>query len=161
MSWPPNAEGVRWLLREVWPLVRAEVPDARMLVVGGSPPADVEGPGVEVPGRVPELAPWFARASVVVIPILSGAGIRLKVLDALASGKAIVSTTMGAEGAVVEDGEHLVLADDPAAFARAVVALLRDPARAASLGAAARRLAEERYDWRVLGDRFAQLVASL
>jgi glycosyltransferase involved in cell wall biosynthesis len=166
MSWPPNAEGLRWLLREVWPKVRDSVPDARLLAVGGGPPEDVRrlaagDDRVELPGRVPELEPWFERASVVVIPILSGAGIRLKVLDALASGRAIVSTTMGAEGAVVEDGEHLVLADDPARFAEAVVALLRDRERAARLGTAARRLAEERYDWRVLGDRFAALLSGL
>jgi glycosyltransferase involved in cell wall biosynthesis len=166
MSWPPNAEGLRWLLREVWPRVRDAVPDARLLAVGGRAPEDVRrlaaaDDRVELPGRVPELEPWFERASVVVIPILSGAGIRLKVLDALASGRAIVSTTMGAEGAVVRDGEHLVLADDPQAFADATIALLRDRERAAALGANARRLAEERYDWRVLGDRFAALLAAL
>jgi glycosyltransferase involved in cell wall biosynthesis len=163
MSWPPNAEGLRWLLREVWPRVRDAVPDARLLAVGGGPPEDVKrlaaaDDRVELPGRVPELEPWFERASVVVIPILSGAGIRLKVLDALASGRAIVSTTMGAEGAVVEDGVHLVLADDAASFADAVVAKLRDPG---DMGARARRLAEERYDWRVLGDRLEALLRGL
>jgi glycosyltransferase involved in cell wall biosynthesis len=163
MSWPPNAEGLRWLLREVWPRVRDAVPDARLLAVGGGPPEDVQrlaaaDDRVELPGRVPELEPWFERASVVVIPILSGAGIRLKVLDALASGRAIVSTTMGAEGAVVADGEHLVIADGARAFADATIALLRDPG---DMGAKARRLAEERYDWRVLGDRFEALLATL
>lgn len=163
MSWPPNAEGLRWLLREVWPRVREAVPDARLLAVGGGPPEDVRrlaaaDDRVELPGRVPELEPWFERASVVVIPILSGAGIRLKVLDALASGRAIVSTTMGAEGAVVEDGTHLVLADDAASFADAVIEKLRDPG---DMGARARALAEERYDWRVLGDRFEALLREL
>ncbi|HEX2084900.1 MAG TPA: glycosyltransferase family 4 protein, partial [Solirubrobacteraceae bacterium] len=150
----------------VWPRVREEVPDARLLAVGGGPPEDVRrlaaaDERVELPGRVPELEPWFERASVVVVPILSGAGIRLKVLDALASGRAIVSTTMGAEGAVVEDGTHVVLADDAASFAEAVVARLRDPAGSRAMGERARRLAEERYDWRVLGDRFAALLATL
>jgi polysaccharide biosynthesis protein PslH len=166
MSWPPNAEGLRWLLREVWPRVRDEVPDARLLAVGGGPPEDVQrlaaaDDRVELPGRVPELEPWFERASVVVIPILSGAGIRLKVLDALASGRAIVSTTMGAEGAVVEDGSHLVLADDADAFARAVVERLRDREGSRAMGERARALAEERYDWRVLGDRFEALLHTL
>lgn len=161
MRWPPNAEAARWLLREVWPRVRERVPGARVLVVGADPPPDVlalAGERVEVPGRVAELEPWFERAAVVVIPILSGAGIRLKVLDALASGRAVVSTTMGAEGARVTDGEHLVIADDPEAFAGAVVRLLEDPAERRRLGAAARRLAEERYDWRALGDRFEALA---
>jgi glycosyltransferase involved in cell wall biosynthesis len=164
MRWPPNAEAVRWLLREVWPRVRDRVPSARVLAVGADPPPDVlalAGERVEVPGRVPELEPWFERASIVVIPILSGAGIRLKVLDALASGRAVVSTTMGAEGAQVTDGEHLVIADDPREFADAVVRLLEDPGERRRLGAAARRLAEERYDWRALGDRFEALVSEL
>lgn len=161
MRWPPNAEGLRWLLREVWPRVRAEVSEARLLVVGADPPDDARAMAderVRMAGRVPELGPWFEDAAVVVIPILSGAGIRLKVLDALASGRAIVSTTMGAQGAQVRDGEHLVLADGPERFAGAVVRLLRDSAERRRLGAAARRLAEERYDWRALGDRFEALL---
>ena len=166
MPWPPNAEGARWMLREVWPRLREQVPDARLLLVGSGPPADVQALAgaddrVELPGRVPELGPWFDRATLVVIPILSGAGIRFKVLDALASRRAIVSTTMGADGALVRDGEHLVLADDPAAFAAACARLLGDPAERARLGANARRLAEERYDWRVLGDRYEALLRDL
>jgi polysaccharide biosynthesis protein PslH len=166
MSWPPNAEGLRWLLREVWPRVREEVPEARLLAVGGGPPEDVRrlaaaDDRIELPGRVPELEPWFERASVVVVPILSGAGIRLKVLDALASGRAIVSTTMGAEGAVVEDGAHVILADDAGSFATAVVERLRDRDGSRAMGERARALAEERYDWRVLGDRFEALLREL
>ena len=166
MSWPPNAEGLRWLLREVWPSVRDAVPEARLLAVGAAPPEDVRrlaaaDDRVELPGRVPTLGPWFERATVVVIPILSGAGIRLKVLDAMASGRAIVTTTMGAQGVMAADGRHFVLADDADAFASATVALLRDRERAAALGAAARRLAEERYTWDVVGDRFEALLRAL
>jgi glycosyltransferase involved in cell wall biosynthesis len=164
MRWPPNAEAVRWLMREVWPRVAERVPAARLVVVGADPPADVlahAGERVEVPGRVPELEPWFERASIVAIPILSGAGIRLKVLDALASGRAIVSTTMGAEGARVVDGEHVLIRDDERSFADAVVRLLEDRAERRRLGANARRLAEERYDWRALGDRFEALLREL
>ncbi|MDQ3936785.1 MAG: glycosyltransferase family 4 protein [Actinomycetota bacterium] len=162
MRWPPNAEGLRWLLREVWPRVRRRVPEARLFAIGADPPEDARALAddhVEITGRVPDLEPYFARAAVVVIPILSGAGIRLKLLDALAAGRAIVSTTMGAEGAVVRAGEHLVVADDPESFATAVAELLGDPERRRALGAAARRLAEERYEWEALGDRFAALIA--
>jgi polysaccharide biosynthesis protein PslH len=161
MRWPPNAEGLRWLLRDVWPRVRARVPEIRLLVIGAHPPDDIGALAddrVRMTGRVPELEPYFREASVVVIPILSGAGIRLKILDALASGRAIVSTTMGAEGAQVRDGEHLVIADGPEGFADAVVRLLDNPAERRRMGAAARRLAEERYDWGALGDRFESLV---
>jgi glycosyltransferase involved in cell wall biosynthesis len=95
---------------------------------------------------------------VVAIPILSGAGIRLKLLDALASGRAVVSTTMGAEGVQARDGEHVVIADDPERFAGAMVRLFQDPAERRRMGAAARRLAEERYDWRVVKGRFEALL---
>jgi glycosyltransferase involved in cell wall biosynthesis len=161
LRWPPNAEGLRWLLTEVWPGVRRRIPEAKLLVVGAGIPDDARAladDSVEITGRVPELAPYFARASVVVIPILSGAGIRLKILDALASGRGVVSTRMGAEGTSVRDGEHAVLADDAVAFTEAVVALLEDPERCRELGAAGRALARERYDWGVVRASFERVL---
>jgi glycosyltransferase involved in cell wall biosynthesis len=107
---------------------------------------------------VPE---WMARASVALVPIRSGGGTRLKVLDALASGKAVVSTRLGAGGIELVDGRHAVLADDAAAFAAAVVRLLNDDGERARLATAARALAVERYDWRVLAADFERLVRGL
>jgi glycosyltransferase involved in cell wall biosynthesis len=163
LGWPPNVEAARWLLREVWPRVRARVPAARLLLVGPGDSAEMGAladESVEVHGRVPDLAACFVRAAVVVVPILSGAGIRLKFLDALAAGRGIVATRMGAEGTVARDGEHVLLADGPDEFAAGVAELLESPERAGALGAAARRLAEERYDWGVLRAAFVRLVAS-
>lgn len=164
MRYQPNAEGARWLLGEVWPRVVAEVPDARLLIVGPNPPDDLRGlagPEVELTGWVSSVPEYMGRASVALVPIRSGGGTRLKVLDALASGRAVVSTRVGAGGIDVEDGTHALLADDPAGFAAATVRLLRDEGERARLGAAARRLAVERYDWAVLGARFEELVRSL
>ena len=161
LRWPPNAEGLRWLLSEIWPRVRRRVPGARLFVVGSNPSDDARAladDSVEITGRVPELAPYFGQASVVVVPILSGAGIRLKFLDALASGRGVVSTRMGAEGVLARDGEHALFADDADAFADAVATLLEDPERRREMGAAARALAEERYDWRVLRASFERVL---
>ncbi len=154
MYWPPNIDAVRWFLREVYPLIRRRRPDVRFDVVGSRPPADLqalneEGIGVHVTGYVADLTPYLEQAGVFIVPLRAGSGMRVKILNALAQGLPIVSTTVGAEGIAVTDGEHLLLADEPADFAEAVLRLLEDPALAARLGANGRRLAEEVYDYRV------------
>lgn len=164
LDYPPNAEGLRWLLRETWPLVRRELPDAELVVVGRGGPADLiaaPGDGVTIAGFVPEMQPWFDRAQVVVVPILSGGGTRLKVLDGLASGRPLVSTTAGAAGVSVSDGETVLIADDPRRFARAIVELLADPGRAQAIGAAGRLLAEQSYDWQTIGSVFEQVLTGV
>jgi glycosyltransferase involved in cell wall biosynthesis len=163
-GYPPNAEGLEWLLREVWPRIRARVPAARLLVVGpGVPPrlAALAGPEVELGGFVERMQPWFDRARLVLVPILSGAGTRLKVLDGLASGRPLVSTSMGAEGVDVRDGAEALIADGPDRFADAAVQVLGDPALAERLGAAGRLLAERAYDWDVIGAHLSDLLERL
>lgn len=164
MAYPPNAEGLGWLLRDIWPRVAEQVDGARLLVVGRGVPDDLAalaGDDVEFAGWVDAMQPWFDRARTVLVPILSGGGTRLKVLDGLASGRPIVSTTMGAEGIDVRDGEHVRIADEPQAFADATAALLRDGPDAARLGAAGRRLAEDVYDWHTIGTHLADIVEAL
>jgi glycosyltransferase involved in cell wall biosynthesis len=163
-GYAPNAEALRWLLAEIWPAVRSRLPTAELLVVGKGVPDDVAGlagDGVTLAGWVPEMQPWFDRAQAVIVPMRSGGGTRLKVLDGLASGRPLVSTTMGAMGVDVRDGEHVVLADGAEAFAAAVVRVLGDPALAARLGAAGRRVAEDVYDWHAIGDRLEGLLTGL
>jgi glycosyltransferase involved in cell wall biosynthesis len=159
MAYPPNAEGIAWFAREAWPLVRAEVPDATLTVVGRNPPASVrrlgEEPGIHVTGTVADVRPYFGRATAVVAPVLSGGGTRLKLLEAWSQGRAVVATTQAAAGLEHEPGRHLLLEDDPAGFAAAAVRLLREPELRERLAASGRRLVEERYDWRALGERFA------
>ena len=164
LSYPPNAEGLLWLLREIWPRIRALAPQARLRVVGRGAPAEAQalaGDGVELTGWVESMEPHFAAADVVLVPILSGGGTRLKVLDAMAARRPIVSTPQGWAGVDVEPGVHLLSESDPDGFARAVAGLLGDPARREALGAAARARAEESYDWRALGDRLEALLTSL
>jgi glycosyltransferase involved in cell wall biosynthesis len=163
MSYPPNHQGIRWFADEVWPAIRAAVPDAELDVVGREPPAAVRAlddrDGITVHGFVPSMAPFFARSHVVVVPILTGAGIRVKIVEAMAGGRPIVSTTLGWEGLPhVQPGRHLIVADAPDAFAREVVELLADAARRRAMSADARALAEREYDWRALGDRLAAVL---
>jgi glycosyltransferase involved in cell wall biosynthesis len=152
MSYPPNAEGLIWLLRDAWPEIRRRVPDARLRVVGRGAPEEAQrlaGPEVELTGWVESMAPHFAAATAVLVPILSGGGTRLKVLDAMASGRAIVSTRAGRAGIDVD----LLEADDPVEFAAAAARLAADPALRDRLAAGARERAVEVYDWATLGDR--------
>ena len=157
LSHPPNSEGIRWFADGAWLRVRAARPDAKLLVVGRAPPrsvAELDGrDGIEVVGPVAEMAPWFARATAVVVPLRSGGGTRLKILEAFASGRAVVSTRVGAEGLEVADGRELLLTDGDADVAAGVLRLLGDPRLRERLAGAGRELAESRYDWRVLGDR--------
>jgi glycosyltransferase involved in cell wall biosynthesis len=160
MSYPPNAEAAVSFARAILPGIRREVPDARLHIVGAAPLPEVTAlasPSVVVHGQVDDVRPFLERAAVVVAPILSGGGTRVKVVEAAACGKAIVSTPLGIEGLDFKDGRDLLVADNPAAFAKAVILLLRDPARRAALGAAARQTAT-RYDWHAIGVQFRDVL---
>ena len=163
-DYPPNTEALEWLLSAIWPLVLARRADARLLVVGRNVPERLEalaGPSVTVAGWVPEMQPWFDRAQAVLVPMRSGGGTRLKVLDGLASGRPLVTTTMGAEGIAIEAGREALMADTAEDFAAAVLRALDDADLAQRLGAAGRALAEREYDWRAIGARQADLLESL
>ena len=165
LSHPPNAEGIRWFAEEAWPRVLRARPQARLLVVGRGAPRrvlDLHGDqGVEVVGAVDDMGPYFERATAVVAPLRSGGGTRLKVLEAFARRRALVSTTVGCEGLDVADGRELLVADGPDELAAAVVRLLDDEALRERLGAAGRALAERTYDWRVIGDRLEEALERL
>lgn len=159
-----NRDGVDWFLETVWPAVKARVPEARFVAIGQRPSerlqvAAARDRAVEAPGFVQDVRPAVAQAAVYIVPLRVGGGTRLKVLDAMAQGKAIVSTTLGAEGIEVRDGEHLVLADDARAFADRVVELLQCPDERLRLGDSARRQAEVKYSWAILGERLAGVYA--
>ena len=151
MDWLPNADAAQFFCREILPIVREAEPEVTFTIVGRSPTPAVrrlaEDRGVEVTGRVEDVRPYLARASVYVVPLRIGGGTRLKIFEAMAAGRAVVSTSIGAEGLPVEHGRHLLLADQPGEFARSVIALLRDPDTRASLAREARALVTERYDW--------------
>ena len=154
MDFRPNVDAVLWFVESVLPIIQRQVPGARFYVVGQSPTPRVQAlaanPGVIVTGRVPDVRPYIAGAAVYVVPLRIGGGSRLKVLEALAMGRAVVSTSLGGEGYPLTAGRELLVADEPAEFARAVVELLRDPVRRAELGRAGQKFAAERYDWGVI-----------
>jgi glycosyltransferase involved in cell wall biosynthesis len=154
MDFRPNVDAVLWFAQEVLPLIRQDASEVRFWVVGMNPHARLaslaDDPAVELTGWVEDVRPYIAEAAVYVIPLRIGGGTRLKVLEAMAMGKAIVSTTLGCEGFDLVPDQELVVADAPAEFAAAVLALLRDPERRGRLGRAARRFAGSRYDWRMI-----------
>jgi sugar transferase (PEP-CTERM/EpsH1 system associated) len=151
MRYPPNAQGALWLATEVWPRVRAAEPAARLWLVGREPPAAVRAldgrDGITVTGTVGDVALWLARAAVAVAPIRAAAGLQNKLLEAMAMGKAVVATSAANEGIGALPGRDLLLADEPGAFARAILDLLADPARAAALGAAGRAFIAAGWTW--------------
>jgi glycosyltransferase involved in cell wall biosynthesis len=166
LGYAPNAQGITWFAQEVWSTVRREFPDARLDIVGRDPSPGVRGlgdrDGITVVGPVPEMPPYYADAHVAVVPILTGAGIRVKIIEAMANQRAIVSTSLGWEGLPgLEPGRHLLVADSPADFANATLRLLRDAQLRGRLALEARRLAEERYDWRGLGDEQEAVLAAV
>jgi glycosyltransferase involved in cell wall biosynthesis len=156
MDWYPNEDGVAHFVESILPQVRREVPDAHVTVVGRNPSARIRAlePAVQVTGTVDDVRPFLDQAAVVVVPLRVGGGTRLKIFEALSMAKPVVSTTVGAEGLPLEPDEHVVLADEPDAFARAVVALLRDPQRRMALGTAGRRLVETEYGWATVARSF-------
>ncbi|MFC3686821.1 glycosyltransferase [Aquipuribacter hungaricus] len=150
LSWAPNVDAAVWFAEQVWPLVRAERPDATLLLVGRNPaPAvrELAGPGLEVTGTVPDLTPSYARSALAVAPLRSGGGSRLKILEALAHARPVVSTTVGVEGLEDLVGRGVVVADEPAAMARELVDLLADPARRARLGEAGAAAVGDDHSW--------------
>ena len=158
MDWHPNEDAVRYFIGEILPLIRAGIPRTTFSVVGRNPSAELraicQAAGVEVTGTLDDIRPAMAQASVCVVPLRAGSGTRLKIFEALAMGKAVVSTTLGAEGLAMESGRHFVAADGSRAFADAVIALLRDDNRRRRIAAAGRALVEARYSWAQVAQPF-------
>ncbi len=151
MSTLPNIDAVTWFVRAIWPRIVADRPEARLRILGGHPPQsvrDLAGPRVEVAGFVEDLRPHLASATALVVPLRLGGGTRLKIVEGMAMGKAVVSTTLGSEGIEAVAGRDILIADEPVAFAASVIRLLDDPTLAQQLGSAARKLAVERYAWK-------------
>ena len=165
MDWYPNEDAVAFFADEVLPRIQEKVPDVAFSIVGGNPSARVrklaEREGVVVTGRVPEIKPYFAEATVFVVPLRIGSGTRLKILEALAMGKAIVSTTVGAEGLNLKDGAEIFIADEPIAFADAVTRLLMDSELRRRIGENGRARVEQDYDWRRIGEKLHEVYTKI
>jgi glycosyltransferase involved in cell wall biosynthesis len=151
-DWFANQDCVEYLLAEILPLVLRHAPRAKLQVVGRKLPEALRKrwacfDGVELVGEVPDVRPYLASAAVVVVPLRIGGGSRIKILEAFAMKKAVVSTSVGAEGLAVSDGVHLLLADSAASFGECTIRLLASPEQRAALGESGRKLVEERYSW--------------
>jgi polysaccharide biosynthesis protein PslH len=157
MDYYPNIDAVLSFAQRCWPLIRAQIPDATWQIVGRNPPPEVQRlvglPGITVTGTVPDVRPYLAASTVAIAPLLIGGGTRLKILEALAMRKAVVSTTVGCEGLALVSGKHLIVADQPEAFAQAVVELVKNPEKRRALGTAGRSLVEAEYSWERCGDQ--------
>ena len=162
MDWMPNEDAVTYFADAILPRVEAEVPGVTLSIVGRNPSPSVlalapRHPRIRVTGTVPDVRPYLEEAGVFVVPLRIGGGTRLKIFEAMAMEKAIVTTSVGAEGLPVRDGEHLLIADTPEAFAAAVTRLLRDPDYAAALGTRAAELVRSRFGWDQAAEQFADI----
>jgi len=162
LDWRPNLEAVRWFLEAVWPLVRRAVPQARFHLGGSNPPPDLAGrlhsEGVRFLGRVPDAREFLASGAAMVVPLLSGGGMRVKILEAMALGTPVVSTRIGAIGIGAADGTEILRADGPELLAEACASLLLDRDRGVAIGRAGRRRVREAFDAVGIGRSFLEFL---
>ncbi len=153
MYWPPNIDGMLWFIQNIYPLIRQARPDTGLDLIGARPPRELvelkgQVPGLDVTGYVADVNAYLAQCGVFIVPLRAGGGMRVKILEALSRGLPVVTTTLGCEGIAVRHDEHVLIADEPADFAQAVLRVLGDPALAATLSRNGRRLIEQTYDYR-------------
>jgi glycosyltransferase involved in cell wall biosynthesis len=164
LHYPPNADGIRWFITEIFPLITRQIPEATLTILGKNPPQDFlkiaeDNPGkISVTGFVPDLTPYMQQASLMVVPVRAGSGMRVRILEALAQAMPIVTTTVGLEGIDAQPGEDVLVSDTPEDFGAAVIQLMRDADLQAKLAQNGRRLAEDSYDWRVVLRKLDQVI---
>jgi len=166
VNWLPNRDAIEFFAKEILPIIVKSIPEATFDIAGDSTERlqHLIGSGVtniRLHGRVPDIRPYMSKAAVMICPLRVGGGMRLKLLDFFAAGKAVVSTHIGAEGNSALDGEHILLRDSPEEFADAVIMLLHDERLRKKLGANARKLAEEEYSWESVGKRFIRVYENV
>ena len=166
LQYPPNTDGLRFFLDEIWPRLKERMPGIELLVIGAGAGPALRGrlertPQVRFAGEVPDLRPLACQAGVAVCPLRIGSGTRLKVLEYMSWGTPVVSTRKGVEGLEAEDGKHLLLADEPEPFVQAVLRLLNDRPLFDSMRHAARHFVEQRYDWDIIGNLASRALKDL
>jgi len=163
MDWLPNEDAVLYFIETIFPLIKQQCPEVSLEVVGRSPSRKLQAAAereknVRLTGWVEDIRPFVARAAICVVPLRIGGGTRLKIFEAMAMGKAVISTTVGAEGLPVGPGKDVVLADTPHDFAQSVICLLRDPHLRRRLGSGARSLVQENYSWGRVAESFVRIL---
>ncbi len=169
MFYPPNVDGTLWFVEQAYPLVKAQMPDVKLYLVGSRPARSIvrlgqRDPSIIVTGYVEDTIPYIERSALLIAPLHFGSGMRVKILDALTRGIPIVSTSFGCEGIAVTHGQDILIADRADDFATAVLRVIQDRELAHNLAANGRRLVEEVYDWRVvyrtLDEVYARMLRS-
>lgn len=164
MHYYPNIDAVHYFFENMFDRIRESVPNVHVRIVGHSPPPEIRElareSGVEVTGSVVDVRPYYSNATVFIVPLRLGGGTRLKIIEAMAMGLPVVSTSVGAEGLDIHDGQDILLADEPIAFADATVRLLTDAPLRQTLSVSARKTAQQ-YDWDKLAEPYVQLVLEL
>ncbi|MEW6402220.1 MAG: glycosyltransferase family 4 protein [Chloroflexota bacterium] len=156
LHYPPNADGIRWFMHEVFPLIQKRMPDVTLTVIGKNPPQDFldaqaqQPDAIRVIGYVPELAPHLEQSTIMVVPVRAGGGMRVRILEAFAYGMPVVTTTVGLEGIHAIPAADVLVADTASEFACSVIMLLEEPSLQEKLATNGRRLAETKYDWQVV-----------
>jgi len=163
MDWDPNEDGAIWFLREVYPQIHQATPNVSLSIVGRGPSSRLRAiaasqPGVEITGRVPDVRPYLSQAEVVVVPLRVGGGTRIKIPEAMAMAKPVVSTPIGAEGLPFRDGREIRIAEHPEEFAQAVTELLKKPSLRFSMSATARQEVVSNYGWDVVVARVEEIL---
>jgi polysaccharide biosynthesis protein PslH len=166
MDWMPNEDAIVYFLRQIFPHIRRQIPNASLCVVGRDPSRGLieisaGQRGIEITGRVDDIRPFVHRAAVYVVPLRVAGGTRLKIFEAMAMGKAVVSTKIGAEGLPIHPGQDILIADDPREFADTAVRLLKDAGLRARIGGAARELVERGYSWSSVVKPFESVLEDL
>ncbi len=166
MDWMANEDGVLYFITDVLPLIRQQLPDVTLTVVGRLPSARLcsiaaRFPGVRLTGRVEDIRPYVAESALYVVPLRVGGGTRLKIFEAMAMGKAVVSTSIGAEGLPIQNGNQIILADTKDEFAGCVVELLRNPSQRSTLERAGREFVESGYGWPAVARQFEQVLGKV
>ena len=165
MRYRPNAEAAIFFVEEIFPIMRRAIPEAQFTIVGADPPALIRAldnvPGVTVTGTVPDVRPWLQSAQLVVAPLLTGGGTRIKILEAFAVGRPVVATAVGAEGIDVEDRQHLLIANNPKEFAARAIELSNDAQLRARLTENALALVRDRYQWSAIAGKLNDLHTEL
>ncbi|MCG3118710.1 MAG: hypothetical protein ALAOOOJD_00964 [bacterium] len=162
LDWPPNVDGFMWFYENVLPLVQSEEPGVRVSIIGkGQAPRlqRLKHPNIRFIGFVNDVVPYLQAAQICIVPLFAGGGMRIKILEMLAHRKCVVSTSVGCEGIEAANGRELLIADDPTNFAKALLAVLRDPALRLTLGRQARQLVEMKYAWPQIGAAFESVYS--
>lgn len=166
MDWLPNVDAINWFCGEILPLIRAQIPNVKLTVVGRKPGNELlelskRNPSIVVTGRVDDVRPFMEKAAAYIVPIRIGGGTRLKIYEALAMEKPLISTTVGAEGLPVRDGAELLIADSPRAFADAVIKVLANESLARELGKRAAATVREKFGWSRVAGSFAEICQNV